>query len=114
MSLRNEFGLGRREYHCTMCRTRHKVPPHGVDDIPKNFLVNEMMEMNSAKVSRHPVCMEHQPEDFRFYCLHCEKPICRDCKVVGHEGHKTDIISKVAQETTTSVLTLLCDTEKRN
>ena len=102
----------RREYQCPICRASHNLPSHGVDDIPKNFYITEMMEINSAIKSRHPVCTEHQPEDLRFYCLHCKTPICRDCKIVSHEGHKTDMVSKIAKENKASVRTLLSDIEK--
>lgn len=70
-----------------------------------------MMEVNSSSKSRHPVCKEHAEEDLRFYCLRCEKPICRDCKVVRHEGHKTDMVSKIAQEKKLAAKTLFAKVE---
>lgn len=34
-------------------------------------------------------CSEHEDEELRFHCKKCEKSICRDCKILNHEGHKT-------------------------
>ena len=85
------------QYNCPVCRSGHKVPTKGVDDIHQNFHVVEMMEMAKASRLKHPLCKAHKTEDLRFYCHNCEVPICRDCKVVGHEGHKINIISEVGR-----------------
>lgn len=43
------------------------------------------------------VCTHHPEEDLRFYCLHCEVPICRDCKILSHDDHKAELVSDVAK-----------------
>lgn len=34
-------------------------------------------------------CSEHEEEELRFHCKKCDKSICRDCKILSHEGHET-------------------------
>ena len=99
--------MTRGEYICPICRAVHKVPDKGVDEIQKNFYVTEMQEMASAMKPKHPICKDHETEDLRFYCVDCEIPICRDCKAVGHEGHKISLISNVAKEKRAEVLKII-------
>ncbi|XP_013421546.1 tripartite motif-containing protein 2-like [Lingula anatina] len=33
-------------------------------------------------------CPEHKEEPIRYFCLKCQIPICRDCKVLTHDEHK--------------------------
>ncbi|XP_041358292.1 E3 ubiquitin-protein ligase TRIM56-like [Gigantopelta aegis] len=55
------------------------------------------VEEDSAVISRPQFCIKHKGEVMRFYCRPCEKPICRDCKLTSHEGHKTvDLCDLVA------------------
>ncbi|KAL4236236.1 hypothetical protein ACF0H5_004623 [Mactra antiquata] len=34
-------------------------------------------------------CPEHEEEELRFHCKDCDKSICRDCKILSHDGHET-------------------------
>ena len=57
------------------------------------------------------MCPDHQEEDLRFFCLSCEVPICRDCKVVTHEGHKADLVTNVAKGMREKLVQILEKTE---
>lgn len=57
------------------------------------------------------ICPDHQEEDLRFFCLSCEVPICRDCKVVTHDGHKADLVANVAKGMRKKLVNLLEKTE---
>ena len=57
------------------------------------------------------MCPDHQEEDLRFFCLSCEVPICRDCKVVTHEGHKADLVTNVAKGMREKLVNILEKTE---
>lgn len=57
------------------------------------------------------ICPDHQEEDLRFFCLSCEVPICRDCKVVTHDGHKADLVANVAKGMREKLVNLLEKTE---
>ncbi|XP_045159969.2 uncharacterized protein LOC123525189 [Mercenaria mercenaria] len=43
-------------------------------------------------------CSEHEDEELRFHCKPCDKCICRDCKILGHEGHETLALEEVYEE----------------
>ena len=57
------------------------------------------------------MCPDHQEEDLRFFCLSCEVPICRDCKVVTHEGHEADLVANVAKGMREKLVNILEKTE---
>ena len=57
------------------------------------------------------MCPDHDEEDLRFFCLSCEVPICRDCKVVAHDGHKADLVTSVAKEMREKLVKVLEKTE---
>ena len=43
-------------------------------------------------------CKEHEEEELRFHCNNCDKPICRDCKILEHEGHETLALEDVYED----------------
>lgn len=43
-------------------------------------------------------CPEHDEEELRFFCKDCDKPICRDCKILNHEGHETLALEDVYED----------------
>ena len=47
-------------------------------------------------MSGDSLCGEHPEEKLRFVCVPCDIPICRDCKLTEHEGHRSIDIAKVA------------------
>ena len=78
---------------CPVCRARHTLPSTGVDGLQKNFYLDEPTKEPSPQM-----CVEHPKEDLRFFCCDCRKQICRDCKIVSHEGHATDMVDNVVAE----------------
>lgn len=78
------------KYDCPLCRETNILPPGGVGGVKKNFYLEEMVKPG------YPSCEVHPKEDLRFYCNVCKKAVCRDCKIVSHEGHETDMIDNVA------------------
>ena len=58
------------------------------------------------------MCAVHKNEDLRFYCRECRERICRDCKIVSHEGHATGMAEDVATEMRKELEELFTDTEK--
>ena len=44
------------------------------------------------------MCKRHAKEEFRFFCTECEMPICRDCKILAHEGHPCRPLEHVREE----------------
>lgn len=43
-------------------------------------------------------CSEHDTEELRFHCKKCDKSVCRDCKMLNHEGHETVGLEDVYEE----------------
>lgn len=82
MRIDNHFSVG----HIADITGEHStIMPMGLDDesfdsislpplLPKGFGLR---------------CTEHEEEELRFHCKECNKSICRDCKILSHEGHET-------------------------
>ena len=79
-------------FNCPLCRKVNVLPPEGVQGIQKNFYLDEPDEKVKKKF---PECPDHPEEDLRFYCHVCKDPVCRDCKVIKHEGHRTEMLKDV-------------------
>lgn len=97
------------KFNCPLCRTEIVLPKRGVDGLQKNFYLSESSGQHSK--SNYQFCKDHPGEDLRFYCRKCDAVICRDCKVVSHEGHKTDMVINVINELKQKVETILDDAE---
>ena len=106
--LNEKFGaaIPGRIFDCPLCRAGLRLPNGGVDAIQKNFYLEEPSKSNFTACSLHP------EEDLRFYCRVCDVAICRDCKVVSHDGHKIDLTKDVCNEVTQDFDESLSDAEK--
>ena len=114
-------GVQPKTFSCPLCRTTHKLPKEGVAGLQKNFYLEDTCvdksTQNIPKVPQpafgsHPACDVHPNEDLRFYCHNCSHAICRDCKIISHEGHKIDMIHNVFKEMIEKVEKSFNDTEK--
>ena len=88
-------------FNCPLCRTKHTLPSTGVDGLRKNFYLHEP--------TKYKMCVEHPTEDLRFFCCHCRTQICRDCKIVSHEGHATEMADNVVAKTRVTLKESLTD-----
>ncbi|XP_052271474.1 tripartite motif-containing protein 45-like [Dreissena polymorpha] len=43
-------------------------------------------------------CKDHDDEELRFHCKDCDKSICRDCKILSHEGHQTLALDDIYED----------------
>ena len=43
-------------------------------------------------------CKDHETEELRYFCVECDTPICRDCKILSHEGHETKSLQDVYED----------------
>lgn len=94
------------KFDCPVCRTTITLPDSGVAGLQKNFYLNQDPKLD------HPLCALHSREDLRFYCRECKEAICRDCKVVSHNGHAIDMADSVATELREELKELINETEK--
>ncbi|PVD23326.1 hypothetical protein C0Q70_16594 [Pomacea canaliculata] len=64
-------------------------------------------------VTHKAFCHRHPDEELRFFCLKCQTPVCRDCRMTSHaEGHTSvDLkdVSQKAQEAVSKVIRVISD-----
>ena len=93
------------------------VDRHGVHGLPRNLLVENIIDMYAAQLAKPkepekpvyeapreptpppaqhvPICDEHENERLNIFCLTCQKPTCSMCKVFGkHQGCEVVPIKK--------------------
>ena len=88
-------GLG---FNCPSCKSKNKIPFGGVAEFSKCFYIEQLKDAKAKLQSSYPRCTKHTTEDLRFYCTECETTMCRDCKVVKHEGHTAECVYDVAND----------------
>ena len=71
-------------YLCYTCNQRHK---HSKSHITTDPLGKSNMSMT--------ICREHN-NALSFYCETCDKPVCRQCIVQDHAGHRHDTLRSIA------------------
>ena len=88
----------RRQFNCPSCKSINKIPRNGVAGFPKSFYIEQIKDTKAQSQSSYPMCAKHTTEDLRFYCIECETTMCRDCKVLKHEGHTAECVNDVAND----------------
>ena len=99
--------LNQQKYLCPVCRSENTLPKEGIAGLQKNFYVNEA----TAKPT-HPMCPSHPNEDLRFYCKTCNVAVCRDCKVISHTIHETDMLDNITNKIKQYTEKLLSNADK--
>ena len=99
--------LNRQQFLCPVCRSENTLPKEGIAGLQKNFYVNE----DTAKPT-HPMCPSHPNEDLRFYCKTCNVAVCRDCKVISHTIHETDMLDNITESIKQKVENCLNNADK--
>jgi len=81
------------ELDCPLCRKEFTLPSNGVDDLPRNFFVNNLLEMKQltsveSKTSGCEACSGSgkatEVKVATVYCVECQQKLCHDCE----EDHK--------------------------
>ncbi|XP_034732558.1 tripartite motif containing 101 [Etheostoma cragini] len=85
-------------FRCPSCRHEVVLDRHGVYGLPRNLLVENIIDVykqevrnNSNATSPRPLpppsvqltCSDHEGEKVNIYCLTCQRPTCSLCKVFG-------------------------------
>ena len=67
-----------------------QVPGGDVSRLPANFLINNLLSLHddAQPVKKSANCPKHDGETLKLFCQTCEQPICRDCTVIDHHGHR--------------------------
>ena len=92
------------EFFCEKCNKLHlrmkMSKDHHVNIIPSIRAVNERLRVRVY-------CDDHQHEEVKFFCRKCDVPLCRDCKVIRHEGHLTEPLHEAVDERKLRVATAM-------
>ena len=89
------------EFLCKMCREDHhswkKTHNHEILAIGKQKR-KEVSAISSIPPQPMP-CPHHKDEVLKFFCMKCEKLICRDCRITKHKDHsdQCDLAEEVAK-----------------
>ena len=94
---------------CESCTRCHQTLPSS-----RSHMLINLDKSDDAKLflEAQTFCEIHKDEKLRFYCMPCDKAICRDCKLTDHEGHKTKNIFEVAEESRASLKKTKVELEK--
>ena len=89
----NECGI----FLCQFCTESHKRSRS-----TKRHKILTIEELKSTvgpqKVAEKVRCSKHEDEFTKLFCKTCLTTICRNCIIVGHQGHKVEFIENVAKE----------------
>lgn len=67
----------------------------GVADLPSNFLINNLLSVNTdAQSNVLPRCEKHQEDKLELYCNVCDQPICHACTEIDHQGHSYKFVAE--------------------
>ena len=98
-------------FMCDFCVKAHKR----MHNLKHHQIVSlEEIKSGGPKVLVKPVyCEKHQGETLKLFCKSCDKPICRDCTIVDHQGHKYLFVADAAAKEKESVKQLLDKTKAK-
>lgn len=71
-----------------------QVPGGDINSLPSNFLINNLLSLHDDNEPRktEATCTKHDGETLKLFCQTCEEPICRDCTIFDHHGHRYSFI----------------------
>jgi len=85
---------------CPVCREPCGIPHNGLDGLPNNFIIQNLLEVGSisSDSSGRVPCKEHPGKCLKLYCLLCEMVICRKCQETRHRKHDYQEVGEVAEK----------------
>jgi len=84
------------EVACPLCRKQFTLTSNGVSDLPKNFIVNnflQMRELSSVESKTSPCEVCSGGEVASVYCVECQQKLCQACG-----GHHKKIKTTASHE----------------
>jgi tripartite motif-containing protein 56 len=78
---------------CPICRTEFTVPSKGVEDLPKNFFIEQLKDITDTTSSHCEGCNESSSKQAVKFCVECQQRFCDDCvsthsRLRVSKGHK--------------------------
>ena len=91
---------GGQRVSCPVCREPFNIPRGGLDSLPVNFSMQNLIEISGASTdsSAGIPCQHHPDKRLELYCLDCELTICRKCQAASHCQHNSQEVAVVAEE----------------
>lgn len=95
--------------NCPKCHHYTLLPPQGVNNLPKNFAILEMMYSIGAKdtgatdtlpltLNKAPLCVEHG-DQLSSYCKEDQQLVCSSCLLYGpHKQHQSKLVKEAASD----------------
>ena len=83
------------EFFCERCSRLHLRMKMGKDH---HISYLSSVKTVNEKLKIRVYCDIHDHEEIRFHCKKCDMSICRDCKVIAHEGHQTTSLTEAVDE----------------
>ncbi|XP_013412103.1 E3 ubiquitin-protein ligase TRIM71-like [Lingula anatina] len=102
------------DYLCEKCS-----PFHCGTKFTKDHKVLTFQQLHSSEYEKEIqeqqkiICPEHKGEMIRYFCSDCNVSICRDCRILHHDGHKLITLEKAAEMVKPKLLTKFCGMEKK-
>lgn len=73
------------EFLCSNCVLAHRRIRVTKDH---RILSLDKLQADKQTLHRPSFCKQHVDEMFMFYCVPCDRLICRECTILDHRGHK--------------------------
>ncbi|XP_013409951.1 E3 ubiquitin-protein ligase TRIM56-like [Lingula anatina] len=102
------------EYLCEQC-----APYHCRTKFTKDHKIFTLEQLRSkeykAEIQELQIflCPDHKDEAIKYFCKKCQRPICRDCKILIHDDHKCISLDAAAETVTQTLQTKLDHLEKK-
>lgn len=61
---------------------------HVHDVLLADHTTSSLSKASSLTINKKAHCTKHPTEVLRFHCVICFTPVCRDCRLTEHEGHR--------------------------
>jgi hypothetical protein len=109
------FSKGKQPGHgvaCPVCRKHFVIPDQGVDELSKNFFIEQLKDLTNTAGSRRAgrdetdinkrasgkttYCKKHEDNLVELYCFDCKSALCTRCLVQSHMSHKFSVVDKAA------------------
>ena len=106
-----------QEHKCPICKGMFVLPHQGACDLPTNFTVMDMLELNvleeisskerNSSEQEHPMCDIHIDKRSMFVCVDCIAGLCAECIITLSKGaHREHTLQEIETVFTEQKLSL--------
>ena len=84
--------VGQKEETCALCKQSWKMPDGGVQNVPKNFVVEQIISSlpSISKCALNEEGNDH--EKVEYFCVTCWEPLCNTCGL-GHTKYSKQMLT---------------------